>query len=168
MQSYSSFISAMPESTRVWVYQCNRDFSNDELEQLNSKIKSFCLNWKAHGNSLDATYNVIFNRFIVLAVNEQNETASGCSIDSSVRFIKELEKEFNVDFFDRLKVCYIDKNNQLKSFNFHHLFPLLNANEINLETPVFNNMVTTKSEFVGNWLTPLRESWIAPFIKAGV
>lgn len=168
MQTYTDFIAKMPETARVWVYQSNRDFTNEELVKLNERIKHFCENWNTHGHPLESSYNIIFNRFIVLAVNEDFETASGCSVDSSVRFIKELEKEFNVDFFDRMKVCYINKQNQLQSFNFHQLFPLLNSGELDLETSVFNNMVTTKAEFVSNWLSPLKESWMAPFIKAGV
>ena len=168
MQTYTDFFSSMPQNARVWVYQCNRDFTNDEVSILNDKVKIFCANWKAHGHPLETSFNIIFNRFIVLAVNENIEAASGCSIDSSVRFIKDLEKEFKIDFFDRMNVCFFNKENQLKSFNFHQLFTLLNSEEINLNTPVFNNMVSTKGEFISNWLTPLKESWIAPFIKAGV
>src|SRR5690606_25540491 len=91
---------------RIWIYQSTRELSSEENEQLTAKLGAFTKQWAAHGKQLAARAEVRFNRFIILFLNEEMEAVSGCSIDSSVRFLKELEKEFRLELFDRMQIAF--------------------------------------------------------------
>ena len=88
---------SLPEESRIWIYQSNRKFSDEEIAEIENDLKSFIENWAAHGTSLEASYLLKYNRFIILAVNQEVQQATGCSIDSSVAFIQELEQKYQVD-----------------------------------------------------------------------
>lgn len=92
-----------PDS-RLWLYQADRALSPTEIAWAKEQINAFTREWAAHGHQLKAAGDVLNPYFIALAVDLTHENASGCSIDSSVRFIKALGKELNVDFFNRLKI----------------------------------------------------------------
>ena len=96
----------LPDSSRVWIYQANRSFTNEELEEIQSRLDQFVTQWTAHGADLQAGYLIKYKRFIVLALDQQINAATGCSIDASVHFIQQLEKEFNVDLLDKMNVSY--------------------------------------------------------------
>ncbi len=137
------------ERAKAWVYQSDRKFSDTEVEWINDQLPLFTSTWKAHGSQLNAAGSVVKNHFVCLAVEEDEASASGCSIDSSVRFIKSLEKELNCSFFNRLKML-IEENGELKYVAFSSL------NEI---TPsfVFNNSIQTVGELRKKWRVPLSE-----------
>ena len=91
----------LPEESRIWIYQSNRKFSDAEFSEIETDLQSFLNEWAAHGTSLESSYLLKYNRFIIIAVNQEVQAATGCSIDSSVEFIQNLEKKYNVD----LVVC---------------------------------------------------------------
>lgn len=148
----------LPDSSRVWVFQANRGFSEDELEQIKPKIEGFLENWTVHGQSLKAGFEIRYNRFIVLGLDESQANASGCSIDASVHFIQGLEKEYNVDLLDKMNVSF--KNGEFVAYK-----PLLDFKKmvkqkaVSPQTIVFNNLVNTKSEYKEFWEVPMTESW---------
>jgi hypothetical protein len=162
------FIKNFPDNARVWIYQGSKEFTPNETNEINHLLNNFVSNWKAHNNPLKAIAQVVKNRFIVIAVDETQAEISGCGIDTSVRFIKELENKYSTTFFDRMLVCYQTENGTIQTFNFHHLFSLLNKGTLTLDTLIYNNLVSTVKELKENWLVPLNQSWMAPFIKAGV
>jgi hypothetical protein len=41
-----------------------------------------------------------------LAVNQDVQAATGCSIDSSVEFIQSLEQKYSVDLLDKMNVTF--------------------------------------------------------------
>jgi len=148
----------MASNSRVWVYQSNRFLSETEVSSIQELGNNFIQQWAAHGASLKANFDVLYNLFIVLAVDEQQALASGCSIDSSVKFIKDLETKFNLNLFDRMQVAYrID--NEIKICNLSQFEKLAQQNLVSESTIVFNNMVTSKSDFDKEWEVPLKESW---------
>lgn len=156
-------IHTMPLDARVWVYQSNRKLSNDEVTAIQKAGAVFIADWAAHGASLKASFDVLDNLFVVIAVDEKQATASGCSIDKSVRFIKELEQQFNLNFFDRLRVAYVD-NNEIKSCHISTFEELAKSAKINGETIVFNNMITTKAAFDSEWRVPAKNSWQSKYV----
>lgn len=97
------FETLNPES-RVWLYQANRALSPTEINWLQDELNQFTEQWAAHGNQLQAAGKVLNPFFIALAVDLTHENASGCSIDASVRFVKAVGTELQVDFFNRLKM----------------------------------------------------------------
>lgn len=154
----SNSIKNMPPDARVWVYQSNRPLSDAEVNALQDAGLSFITEWAAHGASLRSGFDVLYNRFVVIAVDERQAMASGCSIDKSVHFIKELEKQFNLNFFDRMQVAY-RKGNEIASCSLAEFEKLASQNAVNETTLVFNNMINTKLAFDTEWEVPLKQSW---------
>jgi hypothetical protein len=151
-------IKNMPENARVWVYQSNRLLSEAEVSEAKQAGIHFLTDWSAHGASLKASFDILYNRFIVIAVDEQQAMASGCSIDKSVKFVKELEGQFGLNLFDRLQVAY-RKENEILVSHLSEFEKLAQQGVINELTIVFNNMVSTKAAFDKEWEVPVKESW---------
>jgi hypothetical protein len=139
-------LNDFPENSKVWVYAADRFFSEEETNWVNSEIQAFTKEWAAHGTVLQASGSVMHHNFIVFVVNEANAKASGCSIDSSVRFIKAIGAALRVDFFNRLKLV-VEKNGELKRVHFSDLNEYLDWN-------VFNPIVHTLADLKDNWLIP--------------
>ncbi|MBZ9650408.1 ABC transporter ATPase [Psychroflexus montanilacus] len=148
----------LPDSSRVWIFQANRGFSEDELKEIKPKIENFLEGWTVHGQSLKAGFEIRYNRFIILGLDESQANASGCSIDASVHFIQSLEKEYNVDLLDKMNVSF--KNGEFVAYK-----PLLDFKKmvkqkaVSPQTIVFNNLVNTKEEYKEFWEVPMTESW---------
>ncbi|TXE16975.1 ABC transporter ATPase [Psychroflexus gondwanensis] len=148
----------LPSSSRVWVFQANRGFSEDELNEIKPKINDFLEQWTVHGQSLQAGYEIRYNRFIVLGLDESQANASGCSIDASVHFIQSLEKEYNVDLLDKMNVSF--KNGEFVAYKQLIDFKkMVKQKAVSPTTIVFNNLVNTKSEYEEFWEVPMTESW---------
>jgi len=151
-------ISNMPQNARVWVYQNNRSFSDAEVIALRSQGEKFISGWAAHGADLKASFDILHNLFIVIAVDEAQAMASGCSIDKSVQFIKSLELEFKLNLFDRMQVAYRSKD-EIKVCSLNEFEKLASTGLVSEDTIVFNNMVASKSAFDMEWEVPLKGSW---------
>lgn len=153
----------LPPEARVWIYQANRPFTEDELQRLTPKIEGFLTQWAAHGADLKAGFTIQYRRFIVLGLDQQINSASGCSIDASVHFIQEIEKEFRIDLMDKMNVSF--KQGEYLAYK-----PLLDFKKmvknrsVSPKTIVFNNLVNTKEEFLHSWEIPLEESWHQRFL----
>lgn len=154
---YTPF-NELPGSTRVWIYQSNRELLPSEVEVLRNKTEQFVKEWTAHKNQLKASFEVLYNRFLILAVDEKEMEASGCSIDGSVRFVKEMEKFLNVNFFDRMNFAY-KKDDKVLSSDRLEFERLVSMGEITDDTIVFNNMVSTISDMQQNWEVTFATSW---------
>ena len=150
--------NSLPDHSRVWIYQANRLLSDAEVVSANEMIQNFLPQWKSHGKELVASIEIIANLFIVVMADEGVEAPSGCSIDSSVKLIKEIQGALNVDFFDRLVISYLSDNKiQLcKMFQFQDK---LKSGELNENTIVFNNLVENKLKLKNEWLVPVKSSW---------
>ncbi len=149
--------------SKVWVYQSSRPFTNNEARKIKAELSLFAQQWSAHNNQLKAAGFVYEDRFIVLMADETRNTASGCSIDKSVRFIKEIESNFNLELFNRMLINYMD-GNRLKTVSLDDLSHLFKAGEINNTTTVFNPLVQTKQEFDHLFKIPLEVSWLKSFV----
>jgi len=156
--------NTLPEESRVWIYQANRSFTEQELGDIQSKLDVFIENWTAHGSDLQSGYLIKYKRFVIIGLNQNLNKATGCSIDASVHFIQQLEKEYQVDLMDKMNVSY-------KQGDFIAYKTLLDFKKmakekaISKNTIVFNNLVTNVAEFNENWEVPASESWHSRFIK---
>jgi len=149
--------------TRVWVYQSNRSFSVSERETINDILQEFVEQWTAHGNQLAGSFEILYNIFIVLKVDESKAMVTGCSIDKSVHLLKQIELKLNVQLFDRLGIAFRDarKNGDISLVSRTDFEALISSGEVDTETLVFNNMVGTNEELQNNWEIPLKDSWHA-------
>ncbi len=150
--------------SRVWIYQANRKLNDKEVTEIRNYGANFIDQWAAHGSDLQAAFEVFYNQFIVLFADESQVKASGCSIDSSVRFIKEIEKEYQLDLFDRLNLTY-KSGSEIKMMAMADFQTALEKGQLNEETIVFNNLIETKGEFESKWEVPVKESWHANLIS---
>lgn len=153
----------LPDDARIWVYQCNRTFTKEEVSELKTRLADFLEDWTAHGSSLKAAFDIPYNRFIVIGLDQSQTGASGCSIDASVHFIQELEKTYNVDLLDRMNVTY-KQGDYLAYKDLKEFKKLVKNKGVSSKTIVFNNLVNNKADYRENWEVPLKESWHARFL----
>jgi hypothetical protein len=153
----------LPPTAKVWVYQANRSFTQDEVWEISDILENFVDRWQSHSRDVSGFGSLYYRRFLILMADENTCDVSGCSIDSSVKLIKELEEAYDLDFFDRMKVCYKITNDLIGSFPFNKLNEMIENGKINDETIVFNNLVATKQELETNWAIPLKDSAFAKF-----
>lgn len=154
---------SLPESSRVWIYQANRSFTEEELNQIHQELDTFITDWTAHGADLKSGYEIRYKRFLVLALDQSLNAASGCSIDASVHFIQGLEKKYKVELLDKMNVSY-------KQGDFIAYKPLTDFKKmarqkaVSPNTIVFNNLVANKGEYLEHWEVPASESWHSRFM----
>ena len=149
---------SLPESSRVWIYQANRSFTDDELNQIRNEINVFITDWTAHGADLKASYEIRYKRFLILALDQSLNSASGCSIDASVHFIQSLEKKFKVILLDKMNVSY--KQGEYVAYKSLVDFKkMAKQKAVSPNTVVFNNLVTNIEEYLEHWEVPASESW---------
>jgi len=155
--------SQLPESARIWIYQSNRNFTEEETAEVKELMTGFLTQWTAHGAQLEAAFEIRYNRFIVIGLDQSNASASGCSIDASVHFIQELEKKYDVILLDRMNVSF--KQGDFITYKSMPEFKkMAKAKAISKNTIVFNNLVATKQEYLEHWEVPASESWHSRFI----
>lgn len=153
----------LPETSRVWIYQCNRSFSDVEITEISLDLDAFLTSWTAHGNDLNAGYEIKYKRFIIIALDQSTQGATGCSIDASVRFIQELERKYNVMLLDKMNVSY--KQGEFVAYKSLLDFKAMAKQKaISKNTIVFNNLVANKGEYLEHWEVPASESWHARFL----
>jgi hypothetical protein len=148
------------DSSKVWVYQSSRLFFISEALQIEEMLEQFVDGWKSHGADVKGYANVFFGQFIVLMADESATGISGCSTDSSVRIIKEIEQKMNVQLFERQTLAFIVKG-KVQLLPLSQLSYAVKNDFINGDTLYFNNTVLTKKELLQNWIIPLKESWLA-------
>jgi hypothetical protein len=154
-------IDTMPGNARVWIYQADRMLSVAEQESLTQAALQFVAGWAAHGSPLAGSAQVLKGYFLVIAVDEEQAAASGCSIDKSVHFVKAVGAQFGVDFFNRMNIAV--ENPELT------LVPLANFDAevakggITPDTFVYDNTVTTVADFKNRWFSPAKNTWLARY-----
>ena len=154
----------LPEESRVWIYQANRSFNEQELEEIHDKLNVFIENWTAHGQDLTSSYDIVYKRFIVIGLNQNLNNATGCSIDASVHFIQQLEKEYSVDLMDKMNVSY-KQGEFIAHKSLLDFKKMAKDKAVSKNTIVFNNLVNNIAEFKENWEVPASESWHSRFLK---
>lgn len=152
------------DASRVWIYQSSRLFLMNEALQIEALLESFIEGWKSHGAPVKGYANLFFGQFIVLMADETATNVGGCSTDSSVRMIKEIEQIMNVQLFDRQSLAFLLKD-KVQLLPMSQLFYAVENNFINGETLYFNNTVLTKQELLNNWIIPVKESWLSKRLK---
>lgn len=152
----------LPGHSKIWIYQSNRKLSDDEVTEITEATTEFIQNWAAHGTPLEASFIVKYNRFIILAINQDLQAVTGCSIDSSVQFIQNLEQKYNIDLLDKMNVTY--KTGEFIAFKTLIEFKqLAKSKSVSENTIVFNNLVNTIEEWQDYWEIPANESWHSRF-----
>lgn len=149
---------ALSPQSRVWIYQSSRPFAPSEIPQIRQLLDQFATQWVSHNRQLKSHADLFHDRFIVLMVDETQAGASGCSIDASVHFLRQLAELFGVDLFDRLTFAY-KRGDSVETAGQDEFIHKVKSGEIPENTLVFDNLVATKDLFEKSWLKPLEQSW---------
>ena len=152
----------LPDSARIWIYQANRTFTDAELAEIQTDLEAFLTRWTAHGADLKAGYELPYNRFIVLGLDQTHTGASGCSIDASVHFIQALEEKYKVSLLDRMNVSY-KQGPHVAYKPLDEFRQMAKDRAVSGKTIVFNNLVATKLDYEEHWEVPASESWHSRF-----
>lgn len=155
---------ALPDTSKVWVYQADRPLTYDEIDIVRPMLYDFAQNWNSHGIDVQSYANVFHMQFFVMVADESNLGVSGCSIDSSVHLMKAIEAKINVNLFDRMLYTYFEEED-IKMIHHIDFKEAYDGGKINDNTLMFNNLVNSKEQFIQDWIKPLKESWHATFVK---
>ena len=148
----------LADSSKIWIYQSNREFTENEMQEINEMLESFIGSWKRHGDDLRASYLIKYNQFIVLAVDEDHNEVSGCSVDASTHVFKQIEQTYQVDLFNKLNTAFKDGEN-INIVSLADFQKYVKQQKINSKTIVFNNLIKTKKELSTAWEVDAENSW---------
>lgn len=149
----------LPAHSRVWIYQAERILTEKEIEIVKQRLTRFCEGWNTHGNGMPTSFDIFDQQILILAVDESGLGASGCSIDSSVKVLRELESMLGVNLTDQGKVSVRNSSGDLKVFPALGLKSKVQAGELTLEQEVINPLIRTKADLQQLW-QPVRNSWL--------
>ena len=152
----------LSEESKIWIYQSNRKFSDEEFAEIEKDLKLFLENWSAHGTSLECGFEMKYNRFIIIAVDQEIQPATGCSIDASVQFIQSLEAKYNVDLLDKMNVTF-KNGDHIAHKSLIDFKKMAKDKAVTENTIVFNNLVNNIEEYNESWETIASESWHSRF-----
>ncbi|MEJ8757617.1 hypothetical protein WG947_11445 [Pontibacter sp. H259] len=152
----------LPAQARIWIYQANRPLTAAEQAEIKPLLQAFATDWSSHGTNLQASAELLYDRFLVLANNESATAASGCSIDKSVNFVRELEQRFNVSFFDRTQLAFL-KDGEVELVSMGQLKDKVASGEIEKDTLYFDTLVNNYSQLQEEWPRPARQSWLSRY-----
>ncbi len=155
--------SEISGQSKVWVYQMSREITASELEEVIEAMESFCSQWQAHGVPMKTSFDIAYNHFLILAVDENASEASGCSVDGSMRALKILGERVGIDFFDRTLAAFLI-NGKVDLYPISELKELFSTGMLNASVSTFNNLVVTKGEYLQNWRVKVADSWLARYL----
>ncbi|WP_205504233.1 hypothetical protein [Rufibacter psychrotolerans] len=155
----------LPPYSRLWVYQINRPLTPEEEAEMNQRLQDFVTEWSSHGRDLQASFSIKEHHFLFLATNEQVASASGCSIDKSVAFLRQLEQEFNVQLFDRTKLAFREQD-QVRTVPMSEVKALVTAGALSPDSLYFDTLVPTVGELQNQWPKPAKDTWLARYFQS--
>ncbi len=153
-----------PDHSRVWIYQADRKLSAEEKGMILSKGKEFTSSWAAHGHELMADIHIELDHFIILVLDEQVEAASGCSIDKSMKFVLDLQKDLGTNFTNRL-ISAVWTDNGVQLYSYQEAKTALENGEISSISEVFDNTAQNLNELKTKWLKPLKDTWLKKLLE---
>jgi hypothetical protein len=160
LQFQNQIPAEFSDTSKVWIYQSSRLFTMSEALEIEATLEQFVASWKSHGDEVKGYGNLFFGQFIILMADETATGVSGCSTDSSVRIVKEIEQQYTVQLFERQTLAFVVKDKV-------QLLPLSQLNYaaenefIKADTLYFNNTVLTKKELLQNWIIQINNSWLS-------
>lgn len=152
-------------NAKVWIFQCNRAFQEKEQAEINEQLEQFYTQWVSHNERVKGWAKLLFAQFIVVMADETQSThVGGCSTDGMMRIMKSLEKQYNVNLFDRMTLTFLVEG-KAQMLPYEQVQYAIDKGYINEDTLVFNNIATHKKELLENWLVPLKYSWLASRVQ---
>ena len=155
--------SKLPENSKVWIYTTDRELFNNEVNEIKKHSLDFLNNWTSHGIKVEGSILLPYNHFVIICASQKNTNLSGCSIDDSIRFIKDIEENFNISLLNREIIAFKDGDN-IKKINLKNLKDEVIAGNLHPNTIVFNNLIDSKKDYVNIWESPASKTWLKRFL----
>ena len=155
------------DQARVWIYQADRPIGTEEKNVIIKDTEAFLSQWAAHGSALQAAGDLLFDHFLVICIDESFQMASGCSIDSSVRFVQELGQKLSIDFFKRTNLAF-EVATGIELIEMPKLKGQIEAGVVNPDSVFFDNNIQNKAQLVNQWRVKAGESWLKRYFKASL
>ncbi|MCG8476358.1 MAG: hypothetical protein MI784_12900 [Cytophagales bacterium] len=152
----------LPETSRIFIFQSQKKLTSAHEQLIRENLPDFLQTWHAHGKRLNSAWKIFDRHFLVIAVNEDSQNASGCSIDSLNQFIRVLSEKLSADLFDR-SIAF-GCQNELSFAELQELKTLIIRGVITPDTPVYNNSVVTKKKFNEEWKLKASKSWMSRYL----
>ena len=153
----------LPDHSRIWIYQASRKLSQQEKQLAEAALKEFCEGWVAHQQPLKTSFSIEHDQFIVLATDEDYHLPSGCSIDSSVRALKDLQAQLGVDLFDRANVAFLT-GDSVVTHPLARLKALFESGTLTAGSITFDNLVPSRGDLIRRWKTPVEKTWLTKYL----
>lgn len=148
---------------RVIIYPASRPFTAKESKEITETLYDFLPTWAAHGKPLEASFKIEKNQFIIICVDEEKEIASGCSIDALGKVMRDLDSQFNLGVFDRMKASFVE-NGEVKTMKLQDFKNALKNGELSQDIEVFDFSKSTYVNFLSDFLLPLKRSWAGIYV----
>lgn len=152
------------DDSRLWIYQIDKELSQTENDELLHETISFLASWTAHGSNLKAAAKIEKHRLLLIAVDESSAGASGCSIDSKMAFLREIQLKMKIDLFSRSDIFYVEKSS-FKSMDLNNFKNLISKGELSEETLIYNTTIHRKGQLKSDFLIPVKNSWLMKMIS---
>lgn len=149
----------LSDSSKLWVFQSDKIISPSNQKILINEISPFLTDWSSHGAEIKSSFEIRYDLFLIISVDEEINSASGCSIDKLTKFIIQISNEIGVDFFNRLNVAYKSDSKKINLISLSDFKTLIYEGKINEESIVFNNLIKTKKDYIEQWEVQLKNSW---------
>mgnify|MGYP005857887529 CR=1 FL=1 len=155
----------LPSNARLWVYQSDRPITAEESDKIQAQMHTFLTQWAAHGKDLNAGFEIKHQHFLLLALDEQQAAASGCSIDAFVNFITQMGLALNIDFFQRTNIAFWqDDHVELRSLQ--SIKKLVLTGELSSDVLFFDNSISTLGQLDSEWLMKPQDTWLKKYFPA--
>jgi hypothetical protein len=155
--------TSLPKDARIWIYQADRKLDSAAIDIISRDLSALTDSWVVHGTPLRSSFDVRHGQFVILAADERSSGVSGCSIDSSVRAVKQLGQKLGVDFFARMLVCFV-KGDEIITIPIADLKAGFEAGLWNETTITFDNLVQTKGALDDQWRVAAASTWLQRYL----
>lgn len=151
-------------TAKTWIYQSSTVFTVDQLTQIQAKLSNFVTQWQSHGDKVEGFFEIIENRFLVIMADESDVMVTGCSIDSSVRVVKELEQETGLSLLDKSLVAFQNEG-EVFLVGIAAIPEAVKSGQITPDTLVYNNAVSNFGDYKSQWKVKASDSWVKRYFS---
>ena len=159
---------SLPDSARVWVYGSEPPLDKANADTMLCEVDSFLNGWRAHGVPLHSARDWSDDRFLTIAVDQEQEGASGCSIDGLFRTLKSLETKVGGQLVTSGLVYFRGRDGTIRAVTRDEYTRLSIQGEIDSSTEVFDLSVTGLGEWRSRFRSRAADSWHASLMSSGV
>lgn len=163
-----ALLSNIVEGCKVWMYLASRPLTEEEQAWLSTQADAFTEQWAAHGTRLKAGFGLVGNQIFVLYADERHHGASGCSIDSAVHWLQKTGDTLRIDFFNRLRIAWINPEGAISAASVNDLESEILAGNFSPNSPVFDLSLSNGADLHQRWLVPAQHTWVQRFLPARV